>query len=185
MCEKCDLETSSRPSLIFKESSVKMNVRRSACWFVQILIVLYYKSRLLQKKFFFDRTLPEFFLDIKGPGTSFHIVLLAKCFDFFFFCIMANWPNFINRLGFLPMLCSKMYLFHAFPVLQGLFWIWKITNMNVVDTNFKKTDIINKTSSDISEKFQKKNITWKRKRNITNFNGRFTIQTFLHKFSFN
>ena len=47
--------------------------------------------------------------------------------------------------------------------------------MNVVDTSFKKTDIINKTSSDISEKFQKKNITRKRKRNITNFNGRFTI----------
>lgn len=57
--------------------------------------------------------------------------------------------------------------------------------MNVVDTSFKKTDIINKTSSDISEKFQKKNITQKRKRNITNFNGRFTIKTFLHKFSFN
>ena len=57
--------------------------------------------------------------------------------------------------------------------------------MNVVDTSFKKTDIINKTSSDISEKFQKKNITRKRKRNITNFNARFTIKTFLHKFSFN
>ena len=30
-CEKCGLETSSRPFLIFKESSVKRNLRRSAC----------------------------------------------------------------------------------------------------------------------------------------------------------
>ena len=38
--EKCDLETSSRPFLIFKESSVKKILWRSACWFGQILIDL-------------------------------------------------------------------------------------------------------------------------------------------------
>ena len=32
-CEKCGLETSSKPFLIFKESSVEMNLRRSAYWF--------------------------------------------------------------------------------------------------------------------------------------------------------
>ena len=38
--EKCGLETSSRPFLIFKESSVKKILWRSACWFGQILIDL-------------------------------------------------------------------------------------------------------------------------------------------------
>ena len=38
--EKCGLETSSRPFLIFKESSVKKILRRLACWFWQILIDL-------------------------------------------------------------------------------------------------------------------------------------------------
>ena len=37
---KCGLETSSRPFLIFKESSVKINLRRSACWFGLISIAL-------------------------------------------------------------------------------------------------------------------------------------------------
>ena len=39
-CEKCCPETSSRPFFIFKEHSVKRNVRRRARWFGQILIVL-------------------------------------------------------------------------------------------------------------------------------------------------
>ena len=38
--EKCGLETSSRPFLIFKESSVKKIPWRLACWFRQILIDL-------------------------------------------------------------------------------------------------------------------------------------------------
>ena len=38
--EKCGLETSSRPFLIFKESSVKKILWRSACLFGQILIEL-------------------------------------------------------------------------------------------------------------------------------------------------
>ena len=38
--EKCDLETSSRPFLIFKESSVKAILRRSASLFGQIALVL-------------------------------------------------------------------------------------------------------------------------------------------------
>ena len=38
--EKCGLETSSRPFLIFKESSVKKILWRSVCWFGQILIDL-------------------------------------------------------------------------------------------------------------------------------------------------
>ena len=38
--EKYDLETSSRPFLIFKECSVKKILWRSACWFGQILIDL-------------------------------------------------------------------------------------------------------------------------------------------------
>ena len=38
--EKCDLESSPRPFLIFKESSVKRILWRWACWFRQILIVL-------------------------------------------------------------------------------------------------------------------------------------------------
>ena len=38
--EKCDLETSSRSFLIFKESSVTKNLRKSECRFGQILIVL-------------------------------------------------------------------------------------------------------------------------------------------------
>ena len=37
---KCGLETSSRPFLIFKESSVKRNLRRPACWFRPISIAL-------------------------------------------------------------------------------------------------------------------------------------------------
>ena len=45
--EKCGLETNSRPFSIFKESSVKKILWRSACWFGQILIDLllhiYYK----------------------------------------------------------------------------------------------------------------------------------------------
>ena len=48
LCEKCGLETSARPFLIFKEYFVKRNLRRSACWFGQILIVLLINS-LLQK----------------------------------------------------------------------------------------------------------------------------------------
>ena len=50
--EKCGLETSSRPFLIFQESSVKRILKRAACRFGQILIALLlhisYKS-LLQK----------------------------------------------------------------------------------------------------------------------------------------
>ena len=38
--EKCCLETSSRPFLIFKEYAVKKNLRSSVYWFGQILIVL-------------------------------------------------------------------------------------------------------------------------------------------------
>ena len=38
--KKCGLETSSRPSLIFKKSSVKKILWRSASWFGQILIYL-------------------------------------------------------------------------------------------------------------------------------------------------
>ena len=38
--EKCGLETSSRPFLIFKESSAKRNLRMAAYRFRQILIVL-------------------------------------------------------------------------------------------------------------------------------------------------
>ena len=38
--EKCGLETSSRPFLIFKESSVKRILRKSACWLGQISIAL-------------------------------------------------------------------------------------------------------------------------------------------------
>ena len=38
--EKWSLETSSRLFLIFEESSVKRILRRAACWFGQILIVL-------------------------------------------------------------------------------------------------------------------------------------------------
>ena len=34
------IETSSRPFLVFKESSIKRILRRSACWFEQILILL-------------------------------------------------------------------------------------------------------------------------------------------------
>lgn len=41
--------------------------------------------------------------------------------------------------------------------------------MNVVDTSFKKTDIINKTSSDISEKFQKKEYNMKKKKKYNKF----------------
>ena len=37
-CENCGLEASSRPFLIFKESSVKRNLRRAAHWFRLILI---------------------------------------------------------------------------------------------------------------------------------------------------
>ena len=38
--EKCGLGTSSMPFLIFKESSVKKILWRSACWFGQIFIDL-------------------------------------------------------------------------------------------------------------------------------------------------
>ena len=38
--EKCGLETTSSPFLIFKESSVKRNLWRSACWFGLISIAL-------------------------------------------------------------------------------------------------------------------------------------------------
>ena len=38
--KKYDLETSSRHFLIFKESPVKRNLRRSVCSFGQILVVL-------------------------------------------------------------------------------------------------------------------------------------------------
>ena len=38
--EKCCLETSSRPILIFKESYLKRIPWKSACWFGQILIAL-------------------------------------------------------------------------------------------------------------------------------------------------
>ena len=37
--EKCALETSSTSFLIFKKSSIKRNLRRSTCWFGQILVV--------------------------------------------------------------------------------------------------------------------------------------------------
>ena len=40
ICERCGLETSSRPFLIFKGFSVKRNLRRSACWFGKISIAL-------------------------------------------------------------------------------------------------------------------------------------------------
>ena len=38
--EKCGQGTSSRPFLNFEESSVKKDLRKSACWFGQILIDL-------------------------------------------------------------------------------------------------------------------------------------------------
>ena len=38
--EKCGRETSSMPFLIFKNFSVKRNLRKPVCWFVQILEVL-------------------------------------------------------------------------------------------------------------------------------------------------
>ena len=38
--ERCGPETSSRPFLVFKESSAKKILWRSACWFGQILIDL-------------------------------------------------------------------------------------------------------------------------------------------------
>ena len=40
ICENCGLETSSRLFPIFKESSIKRNLRRPACWFGLISIAL-------------------------------------------------------------------------------------------------------------------------------------------------
>ena len=53
--ENCGLETSSRLFAIFKESSVKRNERKSACWFGLILIALLYISNMsgLLQKFHF------------------------------------------------------------------------------------------------------------------------------------
>ena len=40
LCEKCRLETSSRPFLIFKESFVKKSLRRPVGWFGLISVAL-------------------------------------------------------------------------------------------------------------------------------------------------
>ena len=39
-CEKYELEISSRPFLVFKDSSVEGNLRRSSCWFGRVSIAL-------------------------------------------------------------------------------------------------------------------------------------------------
>ena len=117
-CEKCGLETSSRPFLIFKESSVKRNSRRPPCSFGLILQLCYYIfniSRLFQK-FYFPI---EFVLKSLQTQKSLELVFrpqLLQNFRMKLFILECDitWPNFINRLCLLPKLFNKMYfLFYA------------------------------------------------------------------------
>ena len=83
-----------RPFLIFKESSMKKNLRRSVCWFGQILIVLpiYISiSSLLQKFDFPIEVSAKFLVNTKGPGTSFQVLIKIFLLQF-----DISWPNFIN-----------------------------------------------------------------------------------------
>ena len=84
LCENFGLKTSSRPFVIFKESSVKRFLRRPACWFRSILVALHYRSilsGLFQKYFFSDKYCASFFANTKKPGSSFQAPVFAEFFD--------------------------------------------------------------------------------------------------------
>ena len=91
--EKYGLETSSRPFLMFKESSVKRNLRRSVCWFGEILIVLpiQMKYKQLASKIYFPI---EIMLDSsqtqKGLERVSRLQILQNFLIFFFLCIMTS-----------------------------------------------------------------------------------------------
>ena len=87
--EKCGLETSPRPFLIFTESPVKRILRRTACCFGQILIAF---------------LLPiEVVLNSLQTQKGLKLVFRPQ-FD-------INWSNFINKQCLFPKLFSKMYCF--------------------------------------------------------------------------
>ena len=111
--EEYGLETSSRPFLMFKESSVKRNLRRSVCWFGEILIVLpiHMKYKQLASKIYFPI---EIMLDSlqtqKGFERVFRLQILQNFYNFFSLYYDINWPNFVNRLCLLPKLSVKFVL---------------------------------------------------------------------------
>ena len=82
--ERRRLGTSSRPFLIFKESSVKRNMRRSVCWFGQILIVLKYISNInsLLQKFHFPIDLV--LKPLQTQTFSWNFLIFFFFFNFFF-----------------------------------------------------------------------------------------------------
>ena len=74
----------SGPYLIFKEFSVKRNLRRSVCRFGQMLIVLLirtYRKWLAPKISFSNRGCAWFFANTKGLETSFQVAVFAEFFD--------------------------------------------------------------------------------------------------------
>ena len=116
--EKCGLETSCRPFLIFKESSVEQILWRSACWFGQILIDCYYISNissLLQKFHLPIKVMLHSLQTQKELELVFRPQFLYKfLMKFFILSYDINWQNFINRLYLLLKLFSEIYfLFYA------------------------------------------------------------------------
>ena len=79
------LETSSKTFLIFKESSIKTSLRKSASWFWLILIVLLLHmqyNQLVSEISYSIRDYVQFFINKNGPETSFQVEVL-KFFIFF------------------------------------------------------------------------------------------------------
>ena len=118
LCEIRRLETSSRPFLIFKESSTKRNLRRSAYCLDNFRQICYYISIIssLIQKFYF---LIEAVLNFLQTQEGLELVLMPQFFqnyliNFFLLYCGINWPNFINRLCLLSRLFSEMhFLFYA------------------------------------------------------------------------
>ena len=74
--EKCGLETSSEPFLNFKESSVKINLRRILSILIVLLLHMSYKQ-VASKITFLNRGHGWFFADTKEHGTSFHVTVFV------------------------------------------------------------------------------------------------------------
>ena len=126
----CGLKTSSRPCCVCKESSLKRHLRKSAYLFWQILIVLLLfiqRDELVSKVLFSNRCCAWFFINTKGPWTSFAATFFVEFFDkncFQYYYI--NRPYFITRLCLLPKIFNKTHLLFSCFMLRRLLTSWNL-----------------------------------------------------------
>ena len=109
---------------IFKEYSVKRNLRTFTCWFWliwRVLLLLFNILKLLQKIHFPLEVFLILFINTEG--------LIFYSIKIFLLQYYINWPNVITRLSLLTKLFSKRYFMFRYLMTS---WNLRFENFQIL-----------------------------------------------------